>query len=59
MMAQTPMLAHKNPKACLVVGGGGGGIIRELLKHPTVTRVVICEIDQMVKPVIYILHLCI
>jgi spermidine synthase len=28
------------------VGGGDGGILREVLKHPSVQSVVQCEIDQ-------------
>lgn len=43
-----PMFAHPNPKRVLCVGGGDGGVIREIVKHPGVEEVVICEIDQMV-----------
>lgn len=31
----------------LVIGGGDGGVIREVLKHPQVEEVVLCEIDQV------------
>lgn len=45
MMAHTAVNAHKNPKSALVVGGGDGGVVRELLKHPSLDRIVLCEID--------------
>lgn len=48
MIAHIPMLTHKEPKTVLVIGGGDGGTVREVLKHKTVERVVLCEIDGMV-----------
>ncbi len=48
MIAHIPMLNHKNPETVLVIGGGDGGTIREVLKHKTVKKVVLCEIDGMV-----------
>lgn len=48
MIAHIPMLNHKCPKSVLVIGGGDGGTVREVLKHETVERVVLCEIDGMV-----------
>ena len=48
MIAHIPMMHHKNPKSVLVIGGGDGGTVREVLKHKTVERVVLCEIDGMV-----------
>ena len=45
MIAHVPMMHHKNPKSVLVIGGGDGGTVREVLKHDTVERVVLCEID--------------
>jgi spermidine synthase len=45
MISHIPMLAHPNPKNVLVIGGGDGGTIREVLKHPSVERAVLCEID--------------
>jgi spermidine synthase len=32
----------------LVVGGGDGGVLREVLKHPSVVRATLCEIDRTV-----------
>ena len=48
MIAHIPMMHHKNPESVLVIGGGDGGTVREVLKHKTVKRVVLCEIDGMV-----------
>lgn len=48
MISHVPMCAHKNPKSVLVIGGGDGGTIREVLKHDTVEKVVLCEIDGLV-----------
>lgn len=44
-----PALArHPDAKSVLVVGDGDGGIIRELLKHKTLTRIDWVEIDKIV-----------
>uniref|UniRef100_A0A7E4VIC5 Spermidine synthase n=1 Tax=Panagrellus redivivus TaxID=6233 RepID=A0A7E4VIC5_PANRE len=48
MLAHLPMFAHPNPKRVLIIGGGDGGILREVLKHPSVEHVTMCEIDEMV-----------
>lgn len=48
MMAMLPVNSHPNPENVLIVGGGDGGIARELDKHPSVKRVVMCEIDEKV-----------
>lgn len=48
MIAHIPMMQHPCPKSVLVIGGGDGGTIREVLKHKTVERAVLCEIDGMV-----------
>lgn len=42
------MLAHPEPKRVLVIGGGDGGTIREVLKHKSVERAVMVEIDGVV-----------
>ena len=51
MMVHVPIFAHPNPKSVLVIGAGDGGVIREVLKHKYVERVVHCEIDEMVMEV--------
>ncbi len=48
MITHIPMMNHKEPKTVLVIGGGDGGTVREVLKHDTVKKVVLCEIDGMV-----------
>ena len=48
MMAHVPLMAVSSPKRVLVVGGGDGGVLREVLKHPTVKKATLVEIDQSV-----------
>ena len=48
MISHIPMCSHKNPEIVLVIGGGDGGTVREVLKHDTVKKVVLCEIDGLV-----------
>lgn len=47
MIAHLPLASHPNPKKVLVIGGGDGGVVREVLKHDTVERVVLCDIDEV------------
>ncbi len=48
MLAHVPLMAHPEPRRVLVIGGGDGGIIREVLKHPSVELAHLVEIDEMV-----------
>ncbi|MDD3014076.1 MAG: polyamine aminopropyltransferase [Candidatus Gastranaerophilales bacterium] len=48
MISHIPMLSHPAPKKVLVIGGGDGGTVREVLKHSSVEKVVLCEIDSFV-----------
>jgi spermidine synthase len=48
MMAHVPLMALDKPRQVLVVGGGDGGVMREVLKHPSVERAFLCEIDREV-----------
>jgi len=48
LITHIPLFSHKKPENVLVVGGGDGGSMREILKHPSVKKIVICEIDKMV-----------
>jgi spermidine synthase len=41
-------IAHPSPRSALVVGGGDGGSSEELLKHPSMQRVVMAELDPEV-----------
>ncbi|RDI96448.1 polyamine aminopropyltransferase [Meiothermus sp. QL-1] len=40
------LLAHPKPRSVFIVGGGEGATLREVLKHPTVERAVMCDIDE-------------
>jgi spermidine synthase len=44
-MVHPAMCSHPNPRSVLVIGGGDGGILREVLKHPSVNRVEMAELD--------------
>ncbi|MBD2859578.1 polyamine aminopropyltransferase [Spongiibacter sp. KMU-158] len=48
MLSHVPLFAHGQAKDVLIIGGGDGGLLREVLKHPEVERVVQVEIDQAV-----------
>jgi spermidine synthase len=41
-------ITHAAPRRALIVGGGDGGSAEELLKHPTITDITLCEIDAAV-----------
>ncbi|KAJ7966368.1 Thermospermine synthase [Quillaja saponaria] len=42
------LLSHPNPKSVFIMGGGEGSAAREALKHQSMERVVMCDIDQEV-----------
>lgn len=48
MIAHVPLYIHPNPKKVLVIGGGDGGSVREVVRHDTVEKVEMVEIDGMV-----------
>ena len=48
MISHPAILGHGQVRHVLVVGGGDGGTIREVLKHDSVERVVMVEIDRTV-----------
>ena len=48
MMVHVPLLSHGNVKSVLIIGGGDGGALREVLRHPSVERAVLVEIDPTV-----------
>lgn len=45
MITHVAMFVHPNPKRVLVIGGGDGGTVREVLRHTSVERCVMVEID--------------
>ena len=42
------MISHPEPRSVFVAGGGEGATLREALRHTTVERVVMVDIDQQV-----------
>jgi spermidine synthase len=40
--------AHPNPQNVLIIGGGDGGAAEEVMKHPSITKVTLCELDANV-----------
>jgi spermidine synthase len=50
MLCHIPTLLHPEPKSVLVVGCGAGVTAGSFLVHPTVERVVVCEIERLIPP---------
>ena len=48
MLAHVPLHLLQRPERVLIVGGGDGGTLREVLKHPTIQRVTVVELDREV-----------
>jgi spermidine synthase len=44
-MAHLALLAHPEPRRALIIGGGDGGLLREMLKHPSLEAVDFVELD--------------
>ena len=42
------MFAHPNPKNIAIIGGGEGATLRETLRHKSVEKVTMIELDEMV-----------
>lgn len=42
------LLFHPNPKTVFIMGGGEGSAARESLKHKSIEKIVMCDIDQEV-----------
>ena len=47
-LVHVAMLTHPNPKTVFVMGGGEGSTVREVLRHKTVERCVMVDIDEVV-----------
>jgi spermidine synthase len=47
-MVHPAALSQPAPRKALVIGGGDGGSAEEILKHPSMERVVVVELDQAV-----------
>lgn len=48
MIAHIPLFTHPNPERVLVIGGGDGGTVREVLRHSSIKKVDMVEIDAAV-----------
>jgi spermidine synthase len=48
MIAHVPLLAHGEAENVLIIGAGDGGVLRRVLQHGNVKRVVMVEIDAEV-----------
>jgi spermidine synthase len=48
MIAHLPVLIHPNPLRILVIGGGDGGTVRQLIRHRSIERIDVAEIDAAV-----------
>ena len=49
MMAHVPLLAHPNAKSVLLIGGSNGGLLREIVRHETLEKIVQVEIDSSLR----------
>ena len=47
-LVHTAAVTHPQPERALIVGGGDGGSAEELLKHPSMKKVTLAEIDVAV-----------
>lgn len=47
-LVHLPLLSHPGPKKVLIAGGGEGATIREVLRHPTVEKVYMVDLDEEV-----------
>ncbi len=48
MLTHVSLFTHPGPKKVLVIGGGDCGALREILKHSSIDKIHLCEIDRMV-----------
>ena len=47
-LVQPGLLAHPRPERAMVIGGGEGATLREVLRHKSIRRVLMVDIDQEV-----------
>ncbi len=48
VLVHPAMILHPSPRNVLIIGGGEGAVVRELLKHPSVTNIVMADLDKEV-----------
>ena len=47
-IVHVPGIAHPAPRRALIIGGGDGGSAEELLKYPSMEKVLLAELDEKV-----------
>ena len=48
MMVHVPLLMLGDVRRVLIIGGGDGGCLRELVRYPSIDRIVMVELDRQV-----------
>ncbi len=48
MFSHVPIFTHGGVESVLIIGGGDGGILREVLRHNSIKKVIMVEIDKEV-----------
>jgi spermidine synthase len=52
LLGHLPALVHPNPKSVLIVGFGAGVTAGTFVLHPSIERIVICEIEPLIPQVV-------
>jgi predicted membrane-bound spermidine synthase len=50
------VVCSHSPKSVFIMGGGEGSTAREALRHRSVEKVVMCDIDEVSSPFEFVLH---
>ena len=50
MLGHLPALVHADPKSVLIVGFGAGVTAGSFVPHPTISHIVICEMEPLIPP---------
>ena len=50
MLGHLPALVHTDPKSVLIVGFGAGVTAGSFVTHPSISRIVICEMEPLIPP---------
>jgi spermidine synthase len=48
MLTHVPVIAHGNAERVLIIGGGDGGMLREVVRHRSIGKIIQVEIDEQV-----------
>ncbi len=51
MLGHMPALVHANPRSVLVVGFGAGVTAGSFVVHPSIQRILICELEPLIPPI--------